>query len=165
MKSVREWSNVTRWARWCPVDELMPIPGRPVLVLTSNQSKTPFVAWVHRGRVGGVDCVFWSDGAHFASNVGSRAVTHWIPLPEPPAITYTADEAFALMDRGVWMTCGGYTLRNLHHADGVCGQYLSGDNVPREATIRSGEPETLEKVRRLGDRWRVVPTSHNDEPK
>lgn len=78
-------------------------------------------------------------------------------------ITYTAEQAFQLMSRGVWMTHGGYTWRNVLNTQGeVEGQYMTYGDYP--SNIRSSAPSTLEGVRKIGgDEW-IMTSCKNLEP-
>lgn len=65
--------------------------------------------------------------------------------------TFTNEEAFVLMDQGIWMESGGYKWRN----KGEGGQYLAYGEYPE--CIRGAGAHTLEGVRKVGDDdWNIA---------
>lgn len=62
--------------RWIPVDERLPKDCEDVLVFQRTQTG---VCVIHTGYWRGDKYGWWFDGCE------QHCVTHWMPLPEPPA--------------------------------------------------------------------------------
>lgn len=75
-------------------------------------------------------------------------------------IEYEAEAALAMMDKGIWLTSGGYTWRNTpdnRYNGRAWGEYCAYGDFP--GCIRSSDAHTIEDIRMHG-RWRLSP--HNN---
>lgn len=77
-KSVNEASEILR-RRWIPVTERLPSPKKAVLVWTPYKQNI-FMAYLQGNK-----WYVWGPGGNCCNNWPEyHAITHWMPLPEPP---------------------------------------------------------------------------------
>lgn len=75
-RPIDEVINLIRRSEWISVEERLPEVDTNVLVVTANGSfKVARCNIYHNGTL-----VLWATN----DGLGERAITHWMPLPEPP---------------------------------------------------------------------------------
>ena len=113
-------------SEWISVKERLPDESEVVLVYGENACD-----WVH--EVALLEGELWVDRGE-----GLDGVSHWMPLPEPPATDLTIEEALklAVMDLSLFANyfCGG--TRATHEViSAACGRVVSY----REVLERAGK--------------------------